>query len=75
MSVAVQSGLQEGQETRIYLPDPAPTQSDDKAPRAFNKGSNLHQRTDKVLTQAVWHRMLLGSPAVIWSRCLPTIAG
>ena len=61
MCKVAQSGLQEGQEMRIYLTDPAPAETDDKAPGAFNKGSNLHKWTDTVLKRVVWHRMLLGS--------------
>lgn len=54
MCEAAQSGLQEGQETRIYLNDPVPTETDDKAPSAFNKGSNLQWFVDQIRFWNMW---------------------
>lgn len=47
--------------SRIYLSDPMPTESDDKAPSAVHKGSNRRGWTDAVLKCAVQRGMLLGS--------------
>lgn len=49
-----QSGLREGQETRIYLYDPMPTETDDKAPSAFNKGSNPQWFVDQIRFWNMW---------------------
>lgn len=38
--------------SRIYLSDPAPTESDDKAPGAVHKGSNLREWTGEMCGSA-----------------------